>query len=433
MTNFNTKYTNKRRNKSIKNIPQFNNKGFFNTQNPTLLKNRYDLLFNTKQITKIIETGKKMMEALGNNKTKEIQLLRTLMNEQCSSQINWLLNNKKQIKKFFDYSSIDKKNKNQNFFNTFSNNIFLPYYEIGNKYQTWFNEFYDFISEFPSLYNYDKKIVSGVAECVRFTDKDERIKWLKDGKNQNPSWSFGSTSYESFKLNPLFEGKDYEYLYSLYQLNDVIYDTGFEDRENDKNTEREVFIRKNAETIMGGVVFTYGFKDIQKYFPFVPDNYRLKKSKKLYNGFGMFDVFLNSFPREEIEKYGTLTKNNDGNFSYLPKNPSLFFEQQLSIDNSSLEFYTEMKNSCLKSISNTPYETSWNNWLRGMVKKYEDKINFWKKECIENETMIEMCKNNQYKLTYKVSSSTLPQYKGVKYPGYLFDNNRFFCGNARID
>ena len=127
MTNFNTKYTNKRRNKNIKNIPQFNNKGFFNTQNLTLSKNRYDLLFNTKQITKIIETSKKIREVLGNNKTKEIQLLRTLMNEQCSSQINWLLNNKKQIKKFFDYSSIDKKNKNQNFFNTFSNNIFTSF------------------------------------------------------------------------------------------------------------------------------------------------------------------------------------------------------------------------------------------------------------------------------------------------------------------
>lgn len=265
-----TKYTIKKRNKNIKNIPQYNDKGFFNTNSIFLQQKRYDLLFNSKNIVETIQFDNLAEKSLKENKVVDYKFYTNKVDEYSQKQIEWVLQNKKQIKRFFDYTSFDKKNENKAFFTSFSNYLFYPYYKIGNKNQEWFNDFFDLISSFPSLYNFDKRKMNGLIETMRFTDSDEGRLLLENGKNLNPSWSFGGNKWSLWASNVLFDGKSYDNLYIIYPTKDVIYDTGFEERmkgkfDNDDETkECEVFIRKNATPILGGKVFTYTFKDFQK-------------------------------------------------------------------------------------------------------------------------------------------------------------------------
>ena len=358
------------------------------------------------------------------------------MDEYSLKQIEWVLQNKKQIKRFFDYSSFDKKNQNKAFFTTFSNYLFYPYYKIGNKNQKWFKEYFEFISSFPSLYNFDKSKMNGLIETMRFTDSDEGTTLFESGKNQNPSWSFGGAKWALWASNVLFEGKSYDNIYSIFPTKDVIYDTGYEERmsgkfDDDEYKECEVFIRKNATPLWGGKVFTYTFQDFQKQFPFVPNGYRLKKNKDVRNGFLTFDIMIKSFPKKEIEKYGYMGTNNDGSITYLPKDISSYLKCDNKFNKSYVEFFTRMKKEMDDLIKNSP-SSSYRSTLQVFSNQYENKIEMWKREVEKTNTLIEMGLSNKYELRYGKSKSNLPQYMGRTYPYYEFENGWTYEGTASI-
>lgn len=345
------------------------------------------------------------------------------------------MKNKKQIGRFFNYSSFDKKGKNLAFFNTFSNYLFFPYYKIGNKKQKWFNEFYDFISSIPSIYTFDKNKLYGLVETMRFTDVDESKLLLEGGLNQNPSWSYGSDKWSIWATNVLFNGKSYSNLYTIWVVEDVIFDTGFKERisgDNDNDTrECEIFIRKNATPIIGGEVFQYTFKDFQFNFPFIEDNFRLNPKLDTNNGFGTFDVVLKSFPRTTIEKYGYITENNDGSLSYLNKTPSSYFTLECKWNKSYVDFFTKMKNTCEDLLSKTP-QSSWKKRLEVLIEQYQYKIDGWSLELEKTQEMLELSLSNKYQLKYGKSKSKYPTYNGKTYPYYEYENGKTFEGTAQI-
>jgi hypothetical protein len=358
------------------------------------------------------------------------------VDEYSKKQIEWVLKNKKQIKRFFDYTSFDKKNQNKAFFTTFTNSLFYPYYKIGNKNQEWFKEYFEFISSFPSIYTFDKRKLNGLIETMRFTDSDETKLLLESGKNQNPSWSFGGNKWSLWASNVLFDGKSYDNLYIIYPTKDVIYDTGFEERksgkyDDDDTKECEVFIRKNATPLLGGRVFTYTFQDFQNQFPFIPNGFRLDKNLDVRNGFGTFDVMIKSFPKTEVEKYGYITENNGGTISYLPKDVKSYLECDNKWNKCYVEFFTKMKEELDSLIENTP-QSSWRNTLQLFSNRYVDKIKMWQNEVDKINTLIEMNSSNKYQLKYGVSKSNIPQYKGITYPYYEYENGWTYEGTASI-
>ena len=434
----NNNYSNRKRNKNIKNIPQFNNKGFFNTLNPTLQQKRYELLFNSKNLDELVTNDKLAGKSVNENKVDDYKFYMKKVEEYSQKQIEWILKNKKQIGKFFNYSSFDKKMKNRAFFNSFTNYLFFPYYKIGNKNQKWFNEFYDFISSIPSIYTFDRRKLNGVVETMRFTDTDEGKLLVESGENQNPSWSFGSDKWSLWAPNVLFNGKSYSNLYFLWEMNDVIFDTGFRERVGDgidgdkESKECEIFIRKNAKPIIGGEIFQYTFKDFQEQFPFLEDNFRLNPKLDTNNGFGTFDVFMKSYPRTTIEKYGYTTENNDGGLAYLPKTPSLYFRGECKWNKSYVGFFTEMKKTCEDLLSKTPQQSSWNKRLKTLIEQYQNKIDNWSLELENTEEMLELSLSNKYQLKYSKSKSKLSRFKGKTYPYYEYENGKIYEGTASI-
>lgn len=402
---------------------------------------RYDNLFNgvsIKEITRIGKEIEKIEKQLSPTPKmlEEYKSLKEQLNDVCDKQIRWILKNRKQIKRFFDYSSIQKNISNKNFFWTFNNSIFYPYYKIGNKYQPWFDELFSFISEFPSIYNNSKRIKKvNYVELLRFMDEDENEVFNNLRENQNPSWTFGSDVWENWQLNPLLDGKTYYNTYSIYETKDILFDTSYLERmkqgKNDFEEESEIILRKNAEPIISGNLFSWSFQDVKKYFPFLPDNYRLDKSK-LDNGFNTMDVFFDDFSKEEIEKYGKVSINNDGTFGFLTDYPNLYFEKKVSVEQSYLDFYNNVIKDLRDTIKNLPIEeSSFGNLLKSLLGMYQKRVEEKEVSKLKTQDMLERCKTK--KLVYLKSTSDNKRFKDNTYPVWDLGDGKYYSGTIQLN
>ena len=140
---------------------------------------------------------------------------------------------------------------------------------------------------------------------------------------------------------------------------------------------------------------------------------------------------MKSFPKSTIEKYGYITKNNDGGLSYLTKTPSVFFRGECKWNKCYVDFYTEMKKSCEDLLSKTP-SSSWKKRLEIMIKQYENKLDGWSLELEKTKEMLELSLSNKYQLKYSKSISKYPQFKGKTYPYYEYENGKTLTGTATI-
>ena len=118
---------------------------------------------------------------------------------------------------YYDKLSFDKNNKNRAFWGSFGQIIYYPYSVIGNKYEKWFDEYYDWISEFQSLYNWDKT-KNQFQNSLRLMDNEEYNRILESNENQNPSWPDKADIWKRFSINPLYDGKDYNLVSSVFNF-----------------------------------------------------------------------------------------------------------------------------------------------------------------------------------------------------------------------
>ena len=294
------KFNKKRYNRNIKTIYPYNNKGFFQTRNEYLARKRYENLTNQNLVKEIFKLDKQyqqipLTDSSKRNVGMKIQKL-------AKQQLEYLIDNKSKIKGFFNSLSFDKVNKNYSYFTAFTNLIYYPYSIAGNKYLKKFDEFYDWVSEFPSIYNYKRSVAEkNFQSIVRLMKEDECKNLLENGKNLNPSWSSKSNVWERFGLAPLFDGKTNFLVGANVLFDDVIFNSTFAEFINQKDgfvkgnkSEAEIFVRKNANVYDPMPILSKSFEDIQKKYPFIPNDFRLNSTEAL-NGFLSSQVLYKSF------------------------------------------------------------------------------------------------------------------------------------------
>ena len=419
------KYNKKRSNKNIKSIPPYNKKGFFKTNNEFLLNKRYELFTNKKVIDAMGKIDKEIrLITQGKSKQKNKLELESQVQKLSNQQIDFLLSNKDKLKKFYDSISFDKKNKNRTFWSSYGQTIFYPYSVVGNKYEKWFDEYYDWISEFQSLYNWDKT-KNQFQNSLRLMDNEEYNRILESNENQNPSWSDKADIWKRFSINPLYDGKDYNLVSSVFNFDDVLFKSKYNEQDlGDRLTqdsevgENEFFIRKNAKCKFQPIkILTKTFKDVQREYEFIPDGFRLDV-KKTMNGFESITSLLNSFSDEEILKYGILYEDTNGENKYFAKDPMGVTIQNIKEYSSWIKYFKiklEFYDKQLQFVN--PFTTFYKNvelkrnTQKELIENYEDDLNQYRDN-------LKDCKNGDYELVWRENKSNTD----YKFPTIEFKN-----------
>ena len=421
------KYNKKRSNKNIKSIPPYNKKGFFKTNNEFLVNKRYELFTNRKVVN---EMGKidKVITLINKGKSEQSNKLEleSQIKQLSNQQIEFILSKKDKLKKFYDSLSFDKNNKNRAFWGSFGQIIYYPYSVIGNKYEKWFDEYYDWISEFQSLYNWDRNGCENNAQSsLRLMDNDEFNQLSESNENQNPSWSDKADIWKRFSMNPLYDGKDYNLVSSVFKYDDILFKTKYNEQDlGDKVSkdseigENEFFIRKNAKSQFEPIkILTKTFKDVQSEYEFIPDGFRVDVEKTM-NGFESLPALLNSFSDEEILKYGVLYEDTNGERKYFANNPMgntlanikeregwmKYFKLRLEIFNKQLQFTNPFTTFYKKVESQRDTQIQ-------RIEKCEKELNQFRDN-------LKDCKNGDYELVWRENKSNTD----YKFPTIEFKN-----------
>ena len=436
------KNNNKYKTTKSKNIYNYNptSNHPFGTTNPEIVKKIYNHIFSMDLNKKLIELTEKSEEYLDKGDIVSSNKCKSETHKLSDEKILCILENKSKIKKYFNYLSYlnkwDKKNKDGMFFNTYYLNIFAPFTVSGNKNKSWFNDFYDFISELPSIYTNVKGFHNSGTELFRMMEEDEFFDISINGFNKNPSWSSNNYIYEKFFKNPLYNGKTYTLVGSSFFFNDILFDSRYEDRlKNDFSKgsgESECFIRKNAKTINHPLpIFSIGYSDILELYPFIPDGFRLDGTKTM-NGFNTTNAVFDSFEKSEIEKYGYLTLSNYGEKTFLPYDLSKSLEKKiefeeglLTYDETRLDYYREV-------LENTISNTTYYNRIKGLIKNLKNRVKDSKSTVNSLEKTLELYKNNDYEFGYGVSNEK--EYDGINVPVYYFPKTKaIFSSGISMD
>ena len=420
----NKKFNKKRYNRNIKSIYPYNDKGALNTNNPYLQKIRYDMLVNKKNINEMIKLEKEWRKLGDTNGRLDVS---NKINELSLKQIEWLLSKKNQLKKFYNYLSIDKKSKNMSYYNSFGEAIYFPYSAIGNKYQSWYDEFYDWVSELPSIYNWSNKQRNAYQSLLRFMDEDEFKTISENNRNINPSWSKKGDVWNRFELNPLYDGKDYVLTSTIARLDDVIWTSMYRDEVKKKETldvnEGEYFLRKNAKLFDVMKIVSKSFKDCQMIYPFIKDGYRLDKNKTS-NGFENVSGFLSDYSMEEIEKYGIVYNDDKGNINYLTKNPKNNLKLQMRFNDGWIKYFERMiliKETMLKNSA--PFTTFYQN-QSSQIESLKKQIEMKKKDSSFKKEQLVLVEKGDFKILWRYNDKKTYKYPYIQYGNGMIMRNR---------
>jgi len=202
--------------------------------------------------------------------------------------------------------------------NEFKNDIltlmYASYRRDGNKFQSGFNDFFNYISKHSF-----SDIGDGDIMIFRVMSTEEFEKLQNEG-NQNPCWSISIHEIEGFGLLKVIskETKRSVLVMAIYKSEDVIY------YHNDKNfnNEDECWIKKGAKPKYSSKLFGFEKTYIKRRTGLILDEIDFDGKDSL-NGFGWIDILKS--------KYGiTLYKCSDALLSYtkvLEKRMNKYFEK----------------------------------------------------------------------------------------------------------
>lgn len=184
-----------------------------------------------------------------------------------------LLSMKDEIKTIYDNGLMSHQLKE-----CFEDIFFFPYHIFGNQYTSWFNEYYDFISEF----NLCKK--KGDVMLFRCMSEDE-FNNLSNGV-MSPSWTPQFTSTRTFKYSHVMidKSKKSHIVGCVFDYDDVICEI-----DNDKSREFETIVRKGSVPKSIELVTTWGINDLKKMYGDKVENYLPIDPKVINNGFSCMD------------------------------------------------------------------------------------------------------------------------------------------------
>ncbi len=207
----------------------------------------------------------------------------------------------------------------QEFRNEILSLMYATYKRDGNKFQTGFNEFFNYISKHSFT-----EVGNGDVLLFRIMSSEEYEKLNIEG-NQNPCWSVSINEIEGFGLLKVIskETKRSLLVMAIFKSDDVIY--FHEDREYNK--EEECWIKKGAKPTYSTKLFGFEKTYIRRRTGLKLDEIDFDGKDSL-NGFGWIDnlkskygvvlneclITLNSYSnvvKKRLEKF--VEKNNLGN------------------------------------------------------------------------------------------------------------------------
>ena len=416
----------------------------FGTSNPTAIKKIYNKVFDMDLNEKIIELERIRMELeKEETNTKRIKENKKEVMKLCVEKIHTILKHRKGYAKYFNtlsyYNYLNNKkieHRDKMFYNTYYLNIFSPYSVVGSKSNEWFNKFYDFISELPSIYLNLKGFSNSGTELFRFMEETEYKDLLSNSMNSNPSWSSNEDIYAKFLLNPLYNGKPYALVGTSFKFNDILFDTRFEERikgnyEKGKG-EAESFIKKGATPIYSPIpIFTTTFDDCKSLYPFIEDDYRLDGSETL-NGYETTDTILSSHNEDDIRKYGTLTTSKSGEKHFLLHNPTPNLELSVRVNKGKWDYIKTKIDMYMNIIEHSLSNTSYTNNLIKSVNILDNRLKTLEVRIKDNMKTIELFNKGDYKFEYYEATSE--GYEGEYFPTFYFPETKtIISGGVKVD
>jgi len=394
----------------------------FGTSNPTAIKKIYNKVFDMDLNEKIIELERIRMELeKEETNTKRIKENKKEVMKLCVEKIHTILKHRKGYAKYFNtlsyYNYLNNKkieHRDKMFYNTYYLNIFSPYSVVGSKSNEWFNKFYDFISELPSIYLNLKGFSNSGTELFRFMEETEYKDLLSNSMN----------------------GKPYALVGTSFKFNDILFDTRFEERikgnyEKGKG-EAESFIKKGATPIYLPIpIFTITFDDCKSLYPFIEDDYRLDGSETM-NGYETTDTILSSHNEDDIRKYGYLTTSKSGEKHFLLHNPTPNLELSVRVNKGKWDYIKTKIDMYMNIIEHSLSNTSYTNNLIKSVNILDNRLKTLEVRIKDNMKTIELFNKGDYKFEYY--EATEKGYEGEYFPTFYFPETKtIISGGVKVD
>lgn len=260
---------------------------------------------NPKMFKNSMKTLYRISELMKNEKKGDGKTFKTMMeNFDC---FRWLIHN----------------SQTKEFRNDILTLMYATYKRDGNKFQTGFNEFFNYISKHSFT-------ATGEGDVLLFRImSSEEYEQLKIEGNQNPCWSVSINEIEGFGLLKVIskETKRSLLVMSIFKSDDVIY--FHNDREFNK--EEECWLKKGAKPTYSTKLFGFEKTYIKRRTGLVLEEIDFDGKDSL-NGFGWVDILktkygivlkeclitMNSYSnvvKRRLERF--VDKNNIGNLKVI--------------------------------------------------------------------------------------------------------------------
>ena len=189
--------------------------------------------------------------------------------------------------KFFD-SIKGRKERVKDFFEM---SFFHPYHLFGNQHQSWFDGYYDIISELNFC---DKKGDILLWRCMSKSEYDDLSKGVK-----SPSWTPQFTSTRTFKYSHIMiNPKEESYIVGcVFDYKDIICEV---DYGNKQYSEFEVLVRKGSIPKSIDVCSTWGINDMKKMWGDDIEDYLPIEPEWINNGYSCLD-YVNYISNQKIK------------------------------------------------------------------------------------------------------------------------------------
>ncbi len=253
--------------------------------------------FDMKKYSELQKSEKNKFDITDTDeKLKEYERVNKVGNELLEN----IVKNKNVIRRLLKFMIKNQRNIGfEQFTNFFQKLIYSPYNLVGNKHNKYFDEFYDFISEF-SISDIVKSDTNDGEEIVlfRMMDENEYLNLLVGNGIESPSYTTQPYYLQFMRTTNTLMNVDVKSIFVMckFNTNDIIHHFGM-------GREGEVIMKKGSKPTFIKKFNEYGVEELKGDFCEDVVNYLPLSHSQLNNGFTYMDGLVQNGYKKILDEY----------------------------------------------------------------------------------------------------------------------------------